>query len=824
MAAPVPMPCIFELPINQYVTVTSVEIILQNGKAFASTVVDPKDVKGVKKNEELNAALASYYELVGGRAASGGSYDPDVFRTPFDTPPAGSFVTVRSQYFQNLGFDRGSYSLQVPLRLLPGMLDGPSVGECVSVFCHINTGTPESKWEGTTHQMDIVDGQGEGSRVVLQSRRARGAQPNHDFHISYRAWSPKVLCNLQVQPARDNKSGSFTIFMSPPQADALEAAFSRRIVFLIDNSGSMTGRPMQNAKEALVSALGLLQPQDLFAICVFNHEQEWWIPRGSAEMMEAPGGYGGYGPPGGGGGGYGGPGGPGGGGGYGGAGYGGYGPPQPAYDALGTRDGLHRPPGLKMVMATPANVAEAVAFTRSISTAGMTDILAPVTQSFELLNEAGRTPEGARSIPMMFLMTDGAVPNERDVCMYVRDNVGESKVRVFTFGIGIYCNSYFLKMLAQLGRGYNDINLRGVGLQEGIVALVNRASYPVLTEVTLMMAVPDAEIYPFPIPDLFVGSPVVVSGRYKGVFPREIQVKAKTPNGSTFAVTVQTLLATHIPVDKIFVKQRLDLLIANDWLLGQKNPEMKETIVTASVEASMPCPYTNMVLYQTTEEELKKADGEEAKGGAPKKRSGVGAGTLAVAGIVVLGATAAAAVAFGDVALSAGPGLIDAIGGIGAADFGDVDFGCCGEGCGALCAGNEGALDLCFGNCGDGCNELCGACGTAFESIGGGLGDCVKSCGECDFGDACSSLMGGCGTGICGGLSSCFQSCGDCCSGSLAGFSDMCGNLDCSGCMGGVAGAFGSVCGGLGECAGSVCEGLGDVLGGCADGLSGLNC
>jgi len=276
-AAPRPAPCVLELPISQRVTVTNVDIILDNGKAFASTVVDAGDTKGVKEDEELSGALAHYFSVVGANYRTA-SYDPDIFRVPFAPPPAGSVVTVRAQYFQNLDFVRGSYVLHVPMRVPPGTLEGPGIGERITSFCHINTGTEESKWEGTTHAMDVVEG--EGSRVVLASRKGPGAQPNADFVISYKAWSPQVLCNLQVQPTPDNRAGSFTIFLSPPQADTITASFSRRIVFIIDNSGSMTGRPMENAKEALVSAIGLLQPADLFAICVFNHEQEWWMPGG----------------------------------------------------------------------------------------------------------------------------------------------------------------------------------------------------------------------------------------------------------------------------------------------------------------------------------------------------------------------------------------------------------------------------------------------------------------------------------------------------------------------------------------------------------------
>lgn len=102
-------------------------------------------------------------------------------------------------------------------------------------------------------------------------------------------------------------SGSFALFVSPPQAPSRVASglpvFPRRIVFVIDNSGSMSGMPLTVAKQALegvcvcvtrtvhvphflaltnaaehTGCLNMLRPEDSFAICVFNHEIEWWLP------------------------------------------------------------------------------------------------------------------------------------------------------------------------------------------------------------------------------------------------------------------------------------------------------------------------------------------------------------------------------------------------------------------------------------------------------------------------------------------------------------------------------------------------------------------
>jgi hypothetical protein len=50
--------------------------------------------------------------------------------------------------------------------------------------------------------------------------------------------------------------------------------------------------------------------------------------------------------------------------------------------------------------------------------------------------------------PIIFLITDGAVDNERDICRYMQEN--GSDVRAFTLSIGPYANRYFLKMLAQV--------------------------------------------------------------------------------------------------------------------------------------------------------------------------------------------------------------------------------------------------------------------------------------------------------------------------------------------------------------------------------------
>ncbi len=59
-----------------------------------------------------------------------------------------------------------------------------------------------------------------------------------------------------------------------------------------------------------------------------------------------------------------------------------------------------------------------------------------------------------------------------------------------------------------------------------------------------------------------------------------------------------------IPVDRIFLKQRLDLLTAKAWLDQSKHIEAE--IVSLSKENNVPSAYTTMVAFESTKDKLQK--------------------------------------------------------------------------------------------------------------------------------------------------------------------------------------------------------------------------
>ena len=154
----------------------------------------------------------------------------------------------------------------------------------------------------------------------------------------------------------------------------------------------------------------------------------------------------------------------------------------------------------------------------------------------------------------------------------------------------------------QIGRGYFDATLYTEGIRDQITALMAKTYCPVLTDVTIgLKGLKDVELYPHPLPDLYIGAPICVSGKYQGKFPQHVIVKGRDASGRVLELTVGAYVAENVPVKKVFAKQQLDCLIAGWWLSdGREAEAIKAKVVDVSVESSVPCPFTQTVAFQVT--------------------------------------------------------------------------------------------------------------------------------------------------------------------------------------------------------------------------------
>ena len=168
--------------------------------------------------------------------------------------------------------------------------------------------------------------------------------------------------------------------------------------------------------------------------------------------------------------------------------------------------------------------------------------------------------------------------------------------------------------------------------------------------------------------DLFLGAPIILSGQYQGsYFPKQVTLTGTLATGQQYAVSVPVQPAGTVPVERVFLKQRLEILTAKGWL--QDSHQIMQQVVALSTAASMPCAHTTMIAFETTPEMLRKFQQKQGTGGPSgelyevdsnggagmagrKGLSNAAIGALAVGGtIMVVGASAAA---FGDLAATIG--------------------------------------------------------------------------------------------------------------------------------------------------------------------------
>ena len=136
-------------------------------------------------------------------------------------------------------------------------------------------------------------------------------------------------------------------------------------------------------------------------------------------------------------------------------------------------------------------------------------------------------PDGDR-MRIVVLLTDGYIGHESDIFALVRRELGAA--RIFGLGVGSATNRFLLENLAESGRGETHYLVPGEDPAPTIEAFYRRIDAPVLSDIEIDWGrVSVSDLSHAPIPDLFAGAPLSLSGRIDRL-PRgshEITVRAR---------------------------------------------------------------------------------------------------------------------------------------------------------------------------------------------------------------------------------------------------------------------------------------------------------
>jgi Ca-activated chloride channel family protein len=162
-------------------------------------------------------------------------------------------------------------------------------------------------------------------------------------------------------------------------------------------------------------------------------------------------------------------------------------------------------------MRSASDVDEALLWVDKLRAEGSTDIN-------RALLEAASFASMERPTYLVFLTdglpTVGEVDNQRIIANL--QEAALNNLSLFAFGVGYDVDTFLLDSLAENHHGSSTYVIPGEKLDEILSTFYNKVSAPILTELDLdfgELAIYD--VYPDPLPDLFVGSQIVVTGRYR---------------------------------------------------------------------------------------------------------------------------------------------------------------------------------------------------------------------------------------------------------------------------------------------------------------------
>ncbi|KAI3711511.1 hypothetical protein L1987_70049 [Smallanthus sonchifolius] len=236
---------------------------------------------------------------------------------------------------------------------------------------------------------------------------------------------------------------------------------------------------------------------------------------------------------------------------------------------------------------------------------GGTNMSIALSQAIEMLSRA------KQSVPIIFFITDGAVENERQICetmiKQLKNQGSDLCPRVYTFGIGSFCNHYFLRMLAMIGRGHFEAASDADSIVARMEVLFSRAASTVLLNISIdgLDDLDALQVYPSVILDLCSEGPLIVFGHYRGGFPDTLKVTGILADMSNFTIDLKVQRAKEIPLDKVMAKQQIEHYTSQAWFLQDK--KLEEKVAKMSMQSGVVSEYTRMVLLETVQVQEKHA-------------------------------------------------------------------------------------------------------------------------------------------------------------------------------------------------------------------------
>ena len=256
-------------------------------------VIGERTIRGIVREKAEAEEIYRQARAQGYRASLLVQQRPNVFEQKVANIEPGKTIEVDITYFHTLAYKDGWYSFVFPTVVGPRfnppdhtdplgavrrgshrdataaveyLTPAERSGHDISIRLDIDAGVQIEDLK-STHRVAIERPSSTVASVALENEKTL---PNRDFVLDFRVAGETVKSKLLTHRDTDTGEGYFSLMLIPPRGSSDVARHPLELVFVIDASGSMQGRPLEQAKEAVVTALDRLGGDDTFQIIRFS--------------------------------------------------------------------------------------------------------------------------------------------------------------------------------------------------------------------------------------------------------------------------------------------------------------------------------------------------------------------------------------------------------------------------------------------------------------------------------------------------------------------------------------------------------------------------
>ena len=180
--------------------------------------------------------------------------------------------------------------------------------------------------------------------------------------------------------------------------------------------------------------------------------------------------------------------------------------------------------------------------------------------------------------------------------------VAPPNVRIFTFGVGYDVDTVLLDQLYQAFRGAGTYVRPEERIDDEVSALYAKISAPVLTDLFLDFdAVMVDDLYPSaPLPDLFAGTQLIVTGRYRDGGATTVTLRGTIDGRQQtyrYDVRFPQNAGGAVFVPRLWATRKIGALL-NAIRLHGEDPELVDSVVRLSIRYGIITPYTSFLITE----------------------------------------------------------------------------------------------------------------------------------------------------------------------------------------------------------------------------------